>query len=255
MKTEILIVTYHRDAAYLSMCLASLERYASGFSGVTCVFPKQDDAIIRPLCNYYNATSIVFEERRDKGHLHHMIQKCRADQHCPNADLIAHVDSDCIYTETVTPEDYLEDAKPILLIRSYESIKGAVPWKAIVDSSMKMDCKYETMQRHPAVHWRGIYGDLRKHVERCHNQSFDDYLLSLKNDYPPGFSEFNSLGQIVLSTQWKSQYKLHDLDKLPHPKSKLVQFWSRSPVDMPQQVWHEGLQKTLVPSEFFSDHV
>lgn len=255
MNVELLIVTFHRDVGYLSICLASISKYASGFSGVTCVYPEQDKELITPLCAYYDVNAVTFHEDRRCGHLHHMVQKCRADQHCPTADLIVHIDADCMFFKPVTPTEYLVDSLPLLLIQKYESLKGAVPWKPIVDSTMKMNAIYETMRWHPAIHWRGIYADLRAHVERVNNKTFDKFLCALKNDFPPGFSEFNALGQIVLSTQWKEKYAIHDLDKKPFPKSKLIQFWSHSPPDKPQGIWHEGVFINVVPSDMASRYL
>lgn len=228
---EILIVTYGPDAPFLDYCLKSIQKFATGFAGVTVLAPYSDAALIGPLCDKYGAhMKNDYRSKPPLGFLDHMVAKCFADEWCPDAEFILHVDSDCVFTEPVTPEDYFVDGKPVLLIEPFSKI-GPGNWKPVTDSVMKIDSKYETMRRHPAVHYRDVYPALQRHVEAAQQMGFRDYVLTRKSDFPWGFSEFVALGQIALSPERRDRYHFIDLSQESAPKHKLHQFWSKWGLD------------------------
>lgn len=235
MKTEIYLVSFAPDAQWLDYALRSIVKFAHGFSGTTVVAPRTDQVVLGELCGRWNAMLVPFDEApAPLGHLDHNVMKCSPDLVCdPGVDFFCHMDSDCIFTEPVTPEDYFIQGKPVLLIEEYARLGSAVPWKPIVDASLKVDSKYETMRRHPAVHYRGLYRDLRDHVERVQGKPFRDYVLQQRPTFPCGFCEFNSLGFIALTGKWSEQYHFIDVGASPAPYNKMKQFWSKtSPYDL-----------------------
>jgi hypothetical protein len=159
------------------------------------------------------------------------------------------VDSDCVFREPVTPADYLVDGNPVLLIEEWARVGPAICWKAGVDKALGIDSDYETMRRHPAIHHRSTYGDVRASVERVNKTDFDRYVLMQKPDYPQGFSEFNTIGNYVVR-HFSKCYHLIDVGKEPYPRSKLVQFWSHAPPDRLQKVWLDGKEIELVPIDY-----
>lgn len=235
-RVEILIVSYAKDIQWLLHCLNSIKKFASGFSQVTVLHPLQEGAQFYTLPKQYGVRLMNYKRVNQASHWHldHQRMKCRADEVCPGCEFIVHVDSDCVFTEHVTPDDYFVDGKPVLLIQPYSTFTGEVPpWKESTHTAIGNDVKYETMRRHPAVHHRGLYADLRKRVEEHTGMSFDRFMLTRKPDFPWGVSEFNILGQIALSDQWKDRYHFIDTSSEAPPHSKLTQFWSHGGLRYP----------------------
>lgn len=233
MKTEILIVTYAADIPYLVHGLRSIKKFATGFSGTTLVVPVQEKIGFDQLAADFGATLRTYVRDADKAkwHLHAQCMKCYGDLMCPGADFVLHTDSDCIFSEPVTPDDYLIGNKPVMLIEEYARIPTS-PWKAVVENVLRLPAKYETMRRHPQVNPVGVYADLRTHIERVHGMPFTEYVLSLKPTFPWGFTEHNVIGSFAISdARWADKYHWMDVATMPRPRSKLIQFWSLSPPD------------------------
>jgi hypothetical protein len=266
-RIDILIVTFAPDAWWLEQCLRSIGRFATGFGAVHVAYPDKDIMAFAPIGKRFESDVVsdipVYwhpykEADAPLAHLDHNIRKCRADEFCPDADLIAHIDSDCFFREAVTPADYLVDGKPVLLIESYEKLKTAHPgryyWKQTVEQALKIDAKWETMCRHPAVHWRGLYPMMRGRVEQVHQMDFDAYVLGQKPDRPCGFAEFPTLGAFAeRSKTFNPRYHFVDVDKMPRPHEKLLQFWSRQDPKLEQTIWIEGAMHKVIPADTISN--
>jgi hypothetical protein len=245
-----MIVSYLKDYEYLKWCLESIRRFGSGFSGVTLLVPEQEVYDFAKIAAEYGCHFKSYQRVNDTRlwHLHHQVQKCRSDEHCPDADYVMHVDSDCFWHKPFTPDEFFVNGKPRLLIQTYASLGGAVPWKRIVDHVMKVDAKYETMRMHPMTHYRQLFADLREYIERMQGMPFDEYVLSCASGFPWGFSEFNMMGTLALiAPQWRDKYHLHDVVEQGWPSQKLMQFWSLSP---PDKVQPTPQGHNVVPMEF-----
>lgn len=200
-RTDILIVTYAKDADWLGYCLKAIRKHCRGFGSVV----------------------VVHEQRGAKhGYLRQQIYKCFADVYCQDAAYVMHVDSDCIFTAAARPDDYFIDKKPVLLREKYDRLR--VPWRLPTEKALGVSCEYETMRRHPAVHPVSLYERLRAHVERVHGKQFADYVL---RQAPPsvGFSEFNCLGAFALHYH-APDYHWIDVGADARPPDRLRQFWS-----------------------------
>lgn len=254
MNTHILIFSCIHDLPYLEYCLRSIDKFATGFSGVTVMIAKSEAEGFVGLTPKWKfpLTIKTYDAPEDRrfGHIAHQGEKCRADLYVPHGtDLVLFTDSDCIFTAPVTPETYMVDGLPVLLIERYDSITGC-PWKAPTDEIMGRSCDFEAMRRHPAVHWVEMFKDLRAHVERVQNMDFMPFVMTRKPDFPWGISEFNLMGSFVLHGEWIGKYHLVDLTGgKPHPESSkyLMQFWSHSPINK-----HQGTPwgHQIVPLEY-----
>lgn len=184
---------------------------------------------------------------REQWHLAHQLQKCRADSWCPDADFVLHTDSDCMFTEPVTPEDYFVGGKPVMLYTEYSRLAEKTPWQAVVTAVLKRRVRHEFMRRHPQVNPVGVYPALREHIEWLHNMPFDDFVMSRKPN-PLGYSEHNIIGAFAFDhPEFCKQYHWHDTTTAGTPHEKLMQFWSYSPVDKVQKTPHG---QEIVPLEF-----
>lgn len=232
MRTDILIASYHRDIPYLKYNLQSITRFARGFGGVTIIIPEDEEDQFRPLQQDHPFSVWTYNRDSDqsKWQIHAQAMKCLADVACPDADFILHTDSDCIFSEPVTPDEYIKDGKPIMLYQSYRTMPADCPWKAPTEKALGIQVEYEFMRRHPQVNPRGVYTDLRGHISIEHGMPLERYVLGQKATFPWGFSEHNTIGAYAFySDDWNDKYHWWNLDEIPAPRSKLVQFWSHSP--------------------------
>lgn len=246
VKTSILIRSCAHDLPYLRLCLASIKKFATGFREIVLLVTTEEKSLFRQLARINWGTPIVLKDypapaNRGACQLAAQCEACFADKWCSESDLILFMDSDCVFISPVKPDDYLVDGKPVLLIEDYSRLPGC-PWKPVVESALKRQVKYETMRRHPAVHWRDLFEPLRKVIlcaQDIRNDgpySFRRWVHGRKATFPWGFTEFNTIGAFVVDTpSWAHQYCIIDVGKTPAPESRLKQFWSQTPADRPQR--------------------
>jgi hypothetical protein len=208
---EILIVTFKRDMAYLKNCLQSIDKFATGFTGVTLVVPSSERGLYDSIGH---AKIKYFDEVADKGMLHHMIQKCRADEWCPQAQSILLMDADCMFWQKVTPGDYSAGGKLMLVREKYEGIANPnrMLWQGCVERAVGWKPEYETMVRHPSVHRREVFAKTRQLVEAHTKKQFDTYVLNQENAFPQGFAEIPTLGAVAIRF-FAEDYAMIDYDR------------------------------------------
>lgn len=235
-RVEIFIVSYAPDANWLRWNLRTIAKFAKGFKGVTIAVPETDVPLFLPLQSECPFRLIGHAPARSpaEAFLRHEEIKLHADEYCPHADFILHTDSDCVFTGPVSPADYLREGKPEILIEDYSRVGAGIMWKAGVELALGIKAQFETMRRHPAVHYRGLYAAVRQAIEAKHGMPFTQYLFSHPHNTPGEISEFNLLGSFALtSPAWREKYHWIDLGREAKPSSsaKLLQFWSRGPID------------------------
>jgi len=249
---EIQIVSFHKDLGWCEYALRSIQKFATGFAGVTLVVPDGEVRLFAPFQKRFGVKLFPYKVRPGKAMLHHMVMKCRADETCLNADHILHMDSDCVFIEPVTPDDYFVLGKPVLLREKFSEIAKYCParckWQAIVEKTLGFKPEYEMMVRHPAVHFKWLYRLFRDLVWGRHHKPFDEYVLGC-SEVPLGFTEFPALGAVALkyheiAYHWvdaKSPHTDFDLCKAVGVKEKMRQFWSHAGVEKHK----EELEKIL----------
>lgn len=250
MRTDIFIVSCLKHRAWLEHCLASIRKFAQGFGETVVLVPDTEAGEFVELCAEQRALLRVGREPPGKGHLWQCLQKCRADEHCPGADFIFHIDSDCVFCEPVTPADYFEGDKPVLLIEEYASLERqfpGFPWRPVVEKALKRPVKYETMRRQGMVNPIGIYAATRQEVVRAIEEPFDEFVMAQKNEYPQTFCEFNTIGAVALEPPWRDRYHFRDVVKEGWPPHKIIQFWGHRAPDLSQNTWVLGKQVEVVP--------
>jgi hypothetical protein len=237
-RTDIFVVSYAHDLRWLEYCVKSIRKFATGFGGLNVLVPTNERALFEPLQNKYRFMLMDYQTPADKvkHHIAHQLQKLNADRWCPDCDYVMHIDSDCCFLEPVTPEDYFSGDKPVMFIEEFSRLKDN-PWQKPTEETLKRPVSHETMRRHPQVNPRGVYGDLRAHIEEVQGMPFDDFVLSRKPTYPWGLSEHCLIGAFAMnSDKWASAYAWVDLGHQKAPKNKLIQFWSWSPPEVEQDL-------------------
>lgn len=251
MTTDIMIVSYAKDIPWLEWCLKSIRKFATGFNRVVLVAPTQEVQDFIPFKDQADLMFYSRDEDPEKWHIHHQAMKCRADDFC-GGDFILHTDSDCVFTEPVSPGDYFVNDKPVMLIERYNRLRDN-PWRNVVETALGFPVEYETMRRHPQVNYRGIYEDLRNHIAGVHDEIFEDWVLRQKATFPWGFTEFNTIGAFAMhDIRWRNKYHFVDLARQPRPRDKIMQFWSHDPLtkeaDLPM-----GMKLKKTPLQVFGE--
>lgn len=230
MNVSLLIVTYRRDFPYLKYCLRSIATFADGFDPVLVV-PNQhfDEAVALTRENCFNCRVSSGEEWEGKGFLWHEAQIVRADEWCPKADLIAHMDADCIFTEKCTPDAYMHDGKPVMIYASYDWLfkqqANLMNWKVAAQNALGFEVENEFMRRHPSIHIPEAYKKTREMIEDHHRKPLDEYIKEQKNTFPQTFAEFPTIGAVA----WKffnEKYQWINQETEPWPHNPMRQAWS-----------------------------
>jgi hypothetical protein len=236
---EIFIVTFKKDFSWFVYNLKSIRKFCCGFSGTTVLVPLEDAPEFEPICREFGARLFTFHQHPTKGMLHHEVMICRADEFC-EADLILHTDADCHFIEPTTPEDFLIDGKPVLVRQAFANVKpydqGRYRWKEVVENALGFEVEYETMCRHPAVHYRWLYPEVRTAVERHTRMAFDDYVLAQRNEHPQTFAEFPTLGAYAVKFHHDKYCWADYIAKSPD-EAVILPF---RPVDKVYQEWSHG---------------
>lgn len=248
-KAEILIVTYWKDGPWLDYCLRAMRKYCTGFSGITVVIPRQNCEHLRTICAPYDVNLQLFDEVEGKGMLDHMVQICSADVWCPNADIVVHLDPDCIFHTPTPVDEYVQDGKPVMCKRTYSGLvdgNGVVSdcyqWKKDVESMLGLPTDCYTMCRHPSVHPINLYPEFRKWVEEAHRKPFRKYMTAGKNSFPQDRNEFPALGAFAWEF-FRDDYVWIDLDKVPPPKDHQRTYWSHGGITQAIREEIEGFLK------------
>lgn len=246
-RAEILICTYWKDSAWLDYSLRAMRKFLTGFSGITIVIPRQNCEQLRSICQPYDVNLQLFDEMPGKGMLDHMVQICSADRWCPRANMVVHLDPDCIFHAPTTVDEYVREGKPVMLKRTYSGLltddgKGqrvvsdCYQWKKHVEAMLGFETDTYTMCRHPSVHPVKIYPEFRQWIEAQHKVPFRDYMLAGRNEFPQDRNEFPALGAFAWEF-FKEDYHWIDIDRVPPPKDMQKTYWSHGGIT--EAVRHE----------------
>lgn len=263
MKVSIHIVSFTKHFNWLRYCLKSIEKYATGFHEVSVWVPNDDVGEMQILEQGYKGVVPLrvtgYEDWPGKGMLKHMCLIFRADECCPESDYILHTDSDCIFIEPVTPEDYFVGGKPVLMYGRYDWVCKIEPgirmWQQATHAALGWTPEMETMRRHPAVHPRETYLATRQCIERNTGKILDDYIKAGENSFPQSVAEFPTLGAYA----WKflsQRYHWINQETDPRPKDKILQFWSHAAdFNAPMDIWHADQKITVIPNEMLAKYL
>jgi hypothetical protein len=238
MNTEILIISCAKHFNHLVYAIRSIEKFARGFSKISVVLPRQDmdsfmDVIskVKPEDGSCLIAAQGFDEWPGQGMLHHMHIIMHSDLYCPDANFILHFDSDCVFTEPVTPEDYFVNGNPVLMYASFDWLftqqANLLMWQAATVNAIGGDVKFETMRRHPAVHYRELYPLARAAIEKHTGKNMIQFMREQKNEFPQSFCEYVTLGNVAWR-EMRNKYHWRDQQTEGFPSSKLHQSWSHA---------------------------
>ncbi len=239
MTCSIFIKSFPKDFGWLSYCLKSIHKFATGFEEIVVVIPDDSDLkltqerVVKIHEPGPSATSIY---DHGFGYAYQQVVKMNADTFC-KSDYICHFDSDCIFTKPVTPENLMVKTmskgsvplviaqKPLWLMTPFVEILHTDKNLGAHVESMRnfsgIDPEFEYMRRHSQVIPRWAYGCFRDYVQQRHHQSFEEF--AMRQGFR-GVTEFNFMGQF-LHREFPNFIHFHDT-RFGVPESYLKQYWS-----------------------------
>lgn len=235
MTCSILIKSFPKDFGWLSYCLKSIHKFASGFSEVVVIIPDDSDLPLTaerlvkvkepgPL-----ATSIY---DHGAGYAFQQVVKMNADKYT-TSDFVLHIDSDTIFTRTVSPSDFmmneisgvLSELKPMWLMTPFKDILPTDKNLGAHVEAMRrfsgIDPEFEYMRRMGQVIPRWAYACFREFCLTKHGQTFEQYAMASGFR---GISEFNLMGHF-LHREYSNFIHFHDT-RFGIPESVVMQSWS-----------------------------
>jgi len=211
MSADIFIRSYAPDFKWLNYCLFSCAKFAKGFSSIQIAVPEQDKHLLSHLTiEEIHGVNPACQD----GYLDQQITKLHADEFCAG-EYIVHLDSDCIWTKEVSPENFFKNGKPIILVED----NVISPWQEISEKTLGWHDTKEYMRRLPIIYPRWVYEEFRKWIVNKHGMTLRQW-ISIQRFRE--FSEFNTLGQWLYRFHNEKFEWLHPSDVEAFAK----QFWS-----------------------------
>lgn len=258
MKCQALICSYPKDFGWLDYCLQSLNRFSEGFLPPVVCVEAIDAPLAGKVCDMACPAAVlkVRDGRPGQGFMRAQIAMMRADELCPDADVIFFIGSDCVAVEKFTPGPYLApDGRPAVLFSKYEIMKDChadtLPWRPGVRRVLGFEPPAEYMRRLPSVFPRSIFAPMRKHVETLHGRGFDDYIYTADAVHH-NTSEANILGAFAHrhmpeTCEWVdvATQGLYGCQVIGWP-TVILQLWSHGGLDRPTDSRFELNGKSVV---------
>ena len=241
MNTEILIISCAKHFNHLIYALRSISKFARGFSAVRLVIPRCDidvfgSSVWAGVQWADGAPPIIvdgFDEWPNQGMLHHMHIIMHSDQYCSDADIIMHFDSDWVFTESVTPDDFLVDGKPLIMYGTFDWLVNHVQgnlkmWKDATENAIGRPVTIETMRWPRLLFWRDLYPEARAEIESHTGKNMVEFMRAQRNEFPQSFCEYVTLGNVAWRL-FRDKYAWRDQQTQGFPEPwKVHQAWSHA---------------------------
>jgi len=271
-KTTLMICSPEKDYRYLRYCLRSVAKFATGFHELRLQIPSHDHVAFEEFCRVeqkeherlklppmrFPMQVDFYDEWPNMGMVHHELRVCEADLHCPWADIIAHMDPDCVFTEPVTPDSWMTDGKPNLIFEPFDSINrrhpGVGAWRAAAEDALGFPCLYETMRCLPLLYCVATYRATRRRIEERHRKSFEEFMKGQRNAFPQSFCEYVTLGNVALKDH-AELYQCGDQSQSRNPdfvNNHLFQAWSHAPPEESKELWWKGMPMVIRPLDIYA---
>ena len=123
-------------------------------------------------------------------YLGQQVSKLHADRFT-DADLICHVDSDCIFIRPTTPDDIAPDGIPRVYTKPVPELPRHWPWTRPTEAFLGWTPTHDFLQCPPFTFPAWLYREVRDFCSKRKHTGIVEWVLSRP---ARGFSEFNVLG-------------------------------------------------------------
>lgn len=241
-KHQVFISSYVRDFIWLEPCLKSLRKFQGSEFLPPCISVDGGDygEAKKLVARTFPETRITIEEgRRGQGNLRAQIAMCKADLHCPDADYLYFVGSDCIAHIPFKASTYFVRAKPVMLYNFYDEFgnDGSMRrWQSITAQAVGFTPDKEFMRRLPVVYTRRSLARTRQWITDTHHKTFENAVYDMG-----AFTESNVIGAVAWEAckeDFTWYHANHDEEYLNYRRDNpdpLIQFWSHGGLDRPAE--------------------
>lgn len=217
-RVSIFIKSYPPDFEWMSYCLRSLQKYASGFHEIVVAIPEHANLDLT-----LEKVVKVHDPDDGKGYLRQQVHKLNADQHC-EGDFILHIDSDEVLRRPVTPDTFFRNGLPWWFMTPMATVCPAArkAWFHVMAKCLQRAPEFEYMRKTTILVPRWAYAEFRAFIQAEHGVSMETYVMN-----QPGreFSEYNCLG-MFLHHFHPEKFYWHDESKEGMPEPWERHFWS-----------------------------
>jgi hypothetical protein len=221
---DLFIRSYWRDLEWLNFCLESIHQYCRGFRSVIVVVPRSTAPWLRRVAPLPKARIEFCRDYQDD-YLGQQVTKLLADTFT-DADYVCHVDSDCVFFRPTSPEDFIVDGKPRVLMQPYELLGRHWPWRKPTEKFMGCQVFDDFMRHPPFTFPRWLYRELRSHAIAMHATDIESYIMTQP---PRGFSEYNALGAFAWQQHRENFLWIDTTVSAPVPHCRW--YWSWGGID------------------------
>jgi hypothetical protein len=225
MSTSIFIRSYRGDFQWLRYCLRSIRKFVSGFDEIALVIPTTDRGEL-PADVAAMADRLHLRTEQTHGYIDQQITKLRA-HHYTTSERILFVDSDCVFFQPCTVDDFTRDGKPLLLKTAYEVFRryeietgkrqNVLCWQKITENLIGFPVEFEYMRRIPMMHLAETLA--------CIEAQYPHLMDKARRIRDNSFSEFNIMGAIA-EKYLADHYVFSDTESEPLPPKYCEQYWS-----------------------------
>lgn len=232
MDTALFIRSYWKDLDWLDLCLRSIDHHCKGFAEIVVVVPESSRQWLTRSRVSRGVRLVYGPDYRDD-YLGQQVTKLYADQFI-EADLIVHVDADCVFTRTTQPQDLAPGGRPQILTRPIVELGRHYPWRRPTEDFLGFAVDLDFMQQPPFVYPRWLYPLLRRHCLATHGLSIEHYVISRP---PRGFSEFNVLGAYAFRNHAEAfDFPRVGSDDAPPPRCDWYWSWGGLTLDIRERI-------------------
>ncbi len=220
MRTSIFIRSYEKDFKWLVYCVKSIRKYCVGFRDVILAVPDVHVSGIPDEVRELVDLVVPIAEQTH-GYIAQQITKLQAHRYT-DSEQILFVDSDCVVQCECSPEDWMQNGKPLLLREHYDRLTGtkhfnARKWKKITQDALGFEVEFEYMRRVPILFCRQTLIDLELDYP-----GMEAYCLRVEGHE---FSEFNVIGAFA-AKKHPDLYSIVDVHDGMSLKCLAKQYWS-----------------------------
>lgn len=215
MTACLFIRAYKPDFGWLVYTLRSIQKFATGFSEVIIVVPEGQETEL----SHLTAETVIPVFDGQPGYMGQQCDKLNADKHT-QAEFVCNLDADCVFTQPVTPQDFMVNDKPRWLMTPWKDCMDAKKaWFGVMAKCLQEAPEHEFMRRHGIMVPRWAYAEFRGFIEKTHGVPIESYVMN-----QPGneYSEFNTLG-FWLWLNHRDKIAWHNTSEMGVPPNPLNQ--------------------------------